>query len=129
MGISEIVKAPINSYRDLEVWKKSRALVKQVYQLTQGFPKEEIYGLTSQLRRAVVSVPSNIAEGHSRSGTRDFIQFISLAIGSLAEVETQLLLAQDLDYLKEIEIKNTIENIHELQRMLHGLRTALKAKL
>ena len=119
----------IKSYRDLEVWKKGRTLVKEVYQLTQCFPKEELYGLTSQLRRAVVSVPSNIADGHSRSGTKDFIQFISIAIGSLAETETQILLSQDLGYAKESEIIKTIDHIQELQRMLHALRTSLKAKL
>lgn len=119
----------IKTYRDLDVWKKSRGLVKQIYLLSSRFPKEEIYGLTSQLRRAVVSVPSNIAEGHSRSGTKDFIQFISIAIGSLAEVETQVLLACDLEFVKENDIEPIVKNIHELQRMLHALRTSLKAKL
>lgn len=108
---------------------KARALVKQVYVLSATFPKEELYGLTSQLRRAVISVPSNIAEGHSRSGTKDFIQFISVSIGSLAEVETQILLASDLGYVQENEIGKIISNIHELQRMLHGLRTSLRRKL
>jgi four helix bundle protein len=119
----------IKSYRDLEVWKKARILVKDVYQLTKLFPKEELYGLTSQLRRAIVSVPSNIAEGHSRSGTKDFIQFISIAIGSLAESETQILLSPDLGYIQESQIIPVITNIQELQRMLHALRTSLKAKL
>src|SRR5258708_4498013 len=104
----------IRNYQDL-VWKKGRALVKQVYQLTQHFPKEELYGLTSQLRRAIISVPSNIAEGHSRSGTKDFIQFISIAIGSLAETETQLLLSEDLNYITPSQTEPVIKNIHELQ--------------
>ena len=119
----------IRNYRDLEVWQKSRVLVKQVYQLTHCFPKEEIYGLTSQLRRAIVSVPSNIAEGHSRSGTKNFIQFVSIAIGSLAEAETQIILSEDLEYVKPPQTELIIKNIHEMQRMLHALRTALKAKL
>jgi len=119
----------IKTYRDLAVWNKGRELVKTVYLLTRQFPKEELYGLTSQLKRAVISVPSNIAEGHSRSGTKDFIHFISIAIGSLAEVETQILLSLDLGFTKEIDIKEIISQIHELQRMLHALRTSLKGKL
>ena len=119
----------INSFRDLEVWKKGRALVKRVYLLSKKFPPEEIYCLTKQIRRAVISVPSNIAEGHSRSGTKDFIQYISISIGSLAEVETQLLLALDLEYISEPDAQPVIHNIHELQRMLHSLRTSLRSKL
>ncbi|MEK6746916.1 MAG: four helix bundle protein [Pseudomonadota bacterium] len=119
----------IKNYKDLEVWKKSRILVKQIYQLTKDFPKDELYALTSQLRRAIISVPSNIAEGHSRSGTKDFIQFISIAIGSLAEVETQIILAEDLEYINSSKTEKIYGNIHELQRMLHALRTSLKAKL
>jgi len=117
----------IKNYKDLAVWQKGRILVKLVYQLTKHFPKEEIYGLTSQLRRSVVSVPSNIAEGHSRSGTKDFIQFIS--IGSLAEVETQIILAEDLEYVASAHTESLYKNIQELQRMLHALRSSLKDKL
>ncbi|MDX2112360.1 MAG: four helix bundle protein [Alphaproteobacteria bacterium] len=119
----------IRNYKDLEVWQKGRVLVKQVYQLTKLFPKEEIYGLTAQLRRAVVSVPSNIAEGHSRSGTKDFIQFISVSIGSLAEVETQIILSEDLEFCQPAQTISIYKNIEELQRMLHALRSSLKAKL
>lgn len=119
----------IKNYHDLAVWAKGRELVKTVYQLTEKFPKEEIYCLSSQLKRAVISVPSNIAEGHSRSGTKDFVNFISIAIGSLAEVETQILLSMDLGFTKESDILTAINKIHELQRMLHSMRTSLKAKL
>ncbi len=119
----------IKNYKDLDVRKKSRVLVKQIYLLTQSFPKEEVYGLISQMRRSAVSVPSNIAEGHSRSGTKDFIQFISIAIGSLAELETQTILAEDLGYVQSHNTKQIFNDIHEIQRMLHSLRNSLKAKL
>src|SRR2546428_212355 len=81
------------SYRDLIVWQKSMVLAKLIYRVTQGFPSEEKFGLTSQMRRAAVSIPSNIAEGQARRGTREFIQFIAQAEGSLADLETQLTLA------------------------------------
>jgi four helix bundle protein len=119
----------IKNYKDLEVWKRSRRLVATVYGVTRTFPKEELYSLTSQLRRAVVSIPSNIAEGHSRSGTRDFIQFISIAIGSLAEVETQLLLSEDLEYTDSKDNASVLSEIEILQKMLHSLRASLKSKL
>lgn len=116
----------IKNYKDLKVWQKSRLLVKEIYCLTKSFPKEEQFGLTSQIRRASVSVPSNIAEGHSRTSTKDYIQFVSIAIGSLAEVETQLLLACDLGFITEAESNNSFSLIHEIQRMLHALRKSLK---
>lgn len=119
----------IKNYRDLIVWGKARELVKSVYILTKNFPKEEVYGLTAQLKRAVISVPSNIAEGHSRGGTKDYIHFISIAIGSLAEVETQILLSVDLEFIKESDSTEIIGQIHALQRMLHKLRTSLREKL
>lgn len=88
----------IKNFKDLKVWKKSRGLATAIYKITQRFPDEERYGLVSQMRRAAVSVPSNIAERHSRSGTKDFAHFLSMAIGSLAEVETQLVVSYDLAY-------------------------------
>ena len=83
----------------LEAWKEAMALVSAIYRVTQDFPKDEIFGLTSQLRRAAVSVPSNIAEGAARHGSREFAQFLNIAIGSISEIETQLLIAVDLGYL------------------------------
>jgi four helix bundle protein len=118
----------IKNYYDLDVWKLSRALVKSLYELTACIPDSEQYGLVAQLRRAAISVPSNIAEGHSRHSTRDFVHFLSIAIGSLAEMDTQLLLAEDLRYLTRQQTQNIFEAIHQLQRMLHGLRKSLKAK-
>ena len=119
----------MRNFREMNIWNQGISLTVEAYRLVKKFPKEEEYGLKSQIRRASVSIPSNIAEGHSRSGTKDFIQFISIAIGSLAEVETQILLSQDLKYAAESEILPLLENVSELQRMLHALRTSLKAKL
>ncbi len=117
----------IANYKDLKVWQKGRTLVKDVYTLSQPFPETERWGLTSQLRRAIISVPSNIAEGHSRSGTNDYIRFLSIAIGSLAEVETQLILACDLGYSSDAETSSILDSVAELQRMLHALRRNLRA--
>jgi four helix bundle protein len=119
----------IKSYRDLDVWTRGRKLVVLIYKLTQSFPKEEIYALTSQMRRASISVPSNIAEGHSRSGTKDYVHFVSIAIGSLAELETQVLLSEDLGYVASEDTRDIVSDITTLQRMLHSLRTSLKSKL
>ena len=119
----------IYSYRDLEVWKKGRKLVSHVYALTEKFPKQEQYSLTQQMQRAAISIPSNIAEGHSRSGTKDYRHFISIAIGSLSELDTQLYLAQDPHYTDELFAENLRKEIVTLQKMLHGLRNALDKKL
>jgi four helix bundle protein len=100
-------------------------LVKSIYALTAMFPREERYGLTSQLRRAAVSVPSNIAEGQARQSTKEFLQFISHAESSLAELETQLLLSVDLAFVQKNEISAALQEIDELQKMLSGLRTKL----
>lgn len=118
----------VKNFYDLEVWQKGRERVKAIYELTNTFPKEEQYGLSAQLRRAAISVPSNIAEGHSRHGTKDFTNFISIAIGSLAETDTQVILAQDLGYISQNQCQHTLDKIHRLQRMLHSLRHALKTK-
>lgn len=117
----------IRNYKDLKVWQHARGLVKEIYVATELMPKQEQYGISSQLKRAIVSVPSNIAEGHSRTSTKDYIRFVSMAIGSLAEVETQLILCEDLGYLSVDQL--LYENIHDLQKMLHGLRGKLNEKL
>ena len=114
-------------YKDLLVWQKGMALAKQVYQLTQKFPVEERYGLTSQLRRAAVSVPSNIAEGQARRGTNEFLQFLSIAEGSLAELETQLLLSAELSYCKQTDVDPPLQEIDELQKMLVALKRKLSS--
>lgn len=91
----------VKTHKDLDVWKEAVMLVKKIYELTSVFPKEEIYGLTSQIRRAVVSIPSNIAEGAARNSTKEFIQFLYIALGSCAELDTQLIIAKELGYINE----------------------------
>ncbi len=115
----------IRSYRDLEVWKKAMDLVIECYQMTKLFPKNEIYGLTSQLRRAAVSVPSNIAEGNQRQHSREFLQHLSIAYGSLAELETQVLIAGRLSYIDENMLNNILNQTSEIGRMLNGLRRSI----
>ena len=101
----------INSYRDLDVWKQSRQLVKSVYQLSRSFPKEEQFGLTNQLRRAAISVPSNIAEGSGRNHSKDSIQFFFIARGSLYEIETQLIIASDLEFISGKQLDEVLEQV------------------
>ncbi len=119
----------IKSFRDLEVWKKARILAKDVYFLSRKFPKEELYGITSQVRKSAVSVPSNIAEGHTRRSTKDFINFLSIALGSLAEVETQLIICFDIELCKKEDLKEIFLNIREIEKMLNTLRKVLKTKI
>ena len=109
----------LRTHHDLKAWSLSRALVKDVYRLTAGFPDDERFGLTAQLRRASVSIPSNIAEGAARNSSREFRRFIAMARGSLAEVETQIILASDLDYVGDTHSLDA--KIEELFRILGGL--------
>src|SRR5688572_1545386 len=95
---------PLKSYRELRVWRAAMALAKDLYRLTAAFPELERYGLTSQLRRGAVSVPSNIAEGYSRASRREYLRFLGMARSAIAEIETQLMLARDLDMAAEAEI-------------------------
>jgi four helix bundle protein len=122
------VRPIVQSYRDLVVWKKSMALVLDVYRLTQTFPKIETYGLTSQLRRAAVSVPSNIAEGQARLSTGEFKQFLGNARGSLVEVETQILIARDLGYLEQQASERILSAAAEVGRILNGLLASLPSR-
>ena len=107
----------IKSHRDLLVWKKAIDLVEEVYTLTDFFPKNELYGLTSQVKRAIVSVPSNIAEGAAKSSEKEFVRYLYIALGSLSEVETQLIIARRLGYIADILESKLIE----IRRMLLGL--------
>ena len=100
-------------------------LVVECYQITKDFPKSEIYGLSSQLRRAAVSIPANIAEGRERQYTKEFIQHLSIAYGSLAELETHIQIAEQLNYLDINKVKQTLEKTAEVGRMLNGLRKSL----
>jgi len=116
------------SYKDLVVWQKGIALAKLIYQLTNKFPREEKFGLVAQMRRAAVSIPSNIAEGQARHKTGEFIQFISHAEGSLAELDTQLILSIDLRLARTETADGVFELISELRRMLNVLRRKLAAR-
>lgn len=116
----------VKSYKDLIVWQKSMDLVEHVYRATRAFPREERYGLSSQVRRAAVSVPSNIAEGQARSSPAEFRNFLSIARGSLAEVETQLLIATRLSYISMQDLQQTMELHTEISKMLPALMASLK---
>ena len=118
----------IRDYRDLIVWQKAIDLVESVYKITACFPREELYGLTIQVRRAAISIPSNIAEGHGRASTRDFLNFLSIAHGSLKEVETQVIIAERLKYINQ-HIRDTLfERSIEVGRLISGLSKSLKRK-
>jgi len=116
-------------FRELDVWRASMDLVKAVYGLAADFPREERYGLASQMQRAAVSVPSNIAEGNARASTRDYARFVSVACGSIAELQTQLLLAVELDLASHGRVDPIIDNADRVSRMLHGLHRSLNERL
>ncbi len=118
----------VRSYKDLEVWQTAMALVTEIYKLTKKFPREELYGLTSQIRRSAVSVPSNIAEGHAKRTTKDFIKFANIAYGSVAEVETQLMIAENLGYATHGEVASLLEDFSATGRMLNGLIAGLERR-
>ena len=119
----------IQSHRDLTVWQLGMDLTEGVYQLTRAFPKDETYGLSSQVRRAAISVPANIAEGNARSSTKEYLHLLSIAVGSLAEVETYLDLALRLQYGNPTFVERLQGMVGEERRMLRGLQRALRAKL
>lgn len=117
------------SYKDLFVWQKGIVLVKQIYDVTRTFPDEERFGLMSQLRRAAVSIPSNIAEGQARHTTKEFIRFVSNAEGSTAELETQLIISGELNYIDKQRIASLFSLVTEERKMLNALRRTLKERL
>ena len=116
----------LKSFRELTVWQKSVDLAERIYQETQSFPKEEIYGLVSQMRRAVISIPSNIAEGQSRNSTGEFRQFLGISRGSLAELETQIEVAGRLKYLTPPQLEILLQDCTEIGKMLNGLMRSLR---
>lgn len=118
----------MQSYKELIVWQKSIQLVTELYSVTEKFPKTEIFGLTSQIRRASVSIPSNIAEGYSRKHKPEYIQFLRIAFGSGAELETQILIAKNLGFLKENSFLKINELLDEVMRMLNKIISTLVAK-
>ncbi len=118
----------VRDYRDLIVWQKAMDLVELLYRRTKSFPREELYGLTSQMRRAAVSIPSNIAEGQARRTTRDFMHFLSIARGSLKELETQIIISHRLDYMNGTQQSELVDLTEEISRLISGLNNSLKKK-
>jgi four helix bundle protein len=116
------------SYRDLVAWQKSMDLAESIYSCTRSFPREEMYGIISQMRRAVASVPSNIAEGQARNNSGEFRQFLGIARGSVAELETWILLYERLSYLDSARSEKLLADCGEIQKLLTGLKNSLRTK-
>jgi four helix bundle protein len=128
LSVAEAIMA-IQSYQELVAWQKAMDLVESVYRATGSFPREELYSLTAQIRRAAVSIPSNIAEGQGRSTTRDFLHFLSIAQGSVKEVETQILIAERLKYVAKQVTVPLLEQTAQVGRLLSGLSNSLKRRI
>ena len=120
---------PISSYRELKVWQAGMKLTAEVYDLAKNLPQYELYGMSSQIRRAAVSIPANIAEGHARDSTKEFLHHLSIARGSLAELETLLMLAEQMKYCQPSESAGMLNQCDQLSRMLSALRRRLKARI
>ena len=116
----------MNSHKDLDVWKKSMELVTNIYRLTRDFPQEELYGLTSQIRRSAISIPSNIAEGAARNSVKEYMQFLYVSLGSISEIETQILIAEKLGFLKVGH--SLLEEVSAIRKMLTGLISYVSKK-
>lgn len=116
----------MSHFRKILVWQKSISLVTKIYKSTRNFPKEEIFGLTSQIKRSSISIPSNIAEGSGRESNKDFLRFLYISLGSLFEMQTQLEIAKNIEYLIEEEFNNLYEDSREIERMLVSLIKKIK---
>ena len=116
----------MKSHRDLDAWKVAIALAEAVYELTRGFPKEEVYGMTSQMRRSAVSIASNIAEGAARQGTKEYVQFLYVAVGSASELDTQLEIAKGVGLGDTASVVKVQEDANRVMMILRGLIRALK---
>jgi four helix bundle protein len=116
----------MHQFKELLIWKKSRLFCVEIYAFTSSFPNDEKFGITNQLRRASVCIPSNIAEGSSRNSNKDFSRFLEIAIGSAYEIETQLIIASDLGFLKSDESEILIEQLDEIIKMISKFRSTLK---
>jgi four helix bundle protein len=116
----------MKTFRELVVWQKSMDLVTEIYEKTRNFPDEEKYGLTNQIRRASVSIPSNIAEGFGRKSDGDFARFVSIAMGSNYEVQTQLEIARNVGFMDSSQLNLLVEKLEEIDKMLKGLKSKLK---
>jgi len=119
----------LSQYRELIAWQKSMDLVEETYRVTSCFPGEEIYGLTNQMRRAAVSIPSNIAEGQGRGTAKEFGQYLKIANGSRQEIETQLIIASRLGYIDAMELREMLLRAEEVGRILAGLRRSLRKRV
>lgn len=115
----------MNNFRELNVWKKAVDLSTKIYKITEEYPKEEIYGLTSQTRRCTVSISSNIAEGAGRRSRKEFRQFLDIATGSCYELETQLIISQNLSYIDNDSFETILESLIEIQKMIYALVKSL----
>ncbi len=111
-----------HNFRELIAWQKSRDIVKSIYELTKLYPKEELFSLTSQMRRAAISIPSNIAEGCGRGTNPQLVQFLTVALGSSFELETQLILSADLNYINQVDIQEPVNKLHEIQNLIYSLK-------
>ena len=116
----------VRTHKDLDIWKMSIDLVKDIYTLTESFPKDEQFGLTSQLRRAAVSIPSNIAEGSARNGNKEFIRFCYISLGSLSEVETQIIIARELNFIQTRLSSEVLEKVEIIRKKLLNFIKYLK---
>jgi four helix bundle protein len=116
----------MKTFRDLLIWQKSMNLVTEIYQLTNSSPKEEIYGLSSQIRRSAISIPSNIAEGYGRDGNSDYLRFLNISISSLFEIQTQLEISYNLKYINQIQFNKTNGESREIERMLSAFIRKIK---
>src|SRR3972149_712476 len=120
---------PIQSYQELEVWQRGMELAERIYQLTKAFPTQEQYGMTSQMRRAAVSIPANIAEGWGRTGTKEFQRFLQIALGSLRELETHLMLSQRVGLSQETQVKPLLEITTILGKQILSLMRSLEKRM
>jgi len=118
----------MKTYRDLQAWQKSMTLVTEIYKILKSFPKDEIYGLTSQMRRCAISIPSNMAEGYGRNSTNEYVHFLRIATGSLYELQTQLEITMNLNYLGKDDFDKLYESSREIERMLSSLIRKLSSK-
>ncbi len=124
--VSENVKSSMTkTHKDLEVWKQSISFVTDIYKLTGNFPKEEIYGITSQIRRAAVSIPSNIAEGAGRNHDKEYLQFLSIALGSTSELETQIIISNNINYINTEQMNTILDKLNNIRKMIVGLKKSL----
>jgi four helix bundle protein len=117
----------VKTHKDLEVWKKSIDFVTEVYTVTASFPKSEIYGLISQIRRAAVSIPSNIAEGSGRNHKAEFVQFLYIALSSASELDTQLIISNNLRYIEQEQLERLQNELNTISKMIQGLIKAIKS--